>query len=246
MANEEKEKRSFILELITEARSHVHHNRKTDALNCYDKILTKYSNEISALYGKGMVYYQFDDYPLALEYFEEVLRINPNEIDSLYAKGSILSRQGQLLEAIDVFDKVAEINPHMELALIAKGYVLLDLEKTAAALDCFTRAEKLGGKLELLAGKGHALRKLNNKGEAKNYYLMALKYDPYDPEALMGLGLMSYEEKKLKEAQDYLYKSVVQDEDNLEAWTILCEIFKATNQKDKEEIARNKITKLQK
>ncbi|HUT80949.1 MAG TPA: tetratricopeptide repeat protein [Candidatus Bathyarchaeia archaeon] len=246
MDNVEKEKRLFILGLITEARSHVHHNRKVDALECYDKILVKYSNEISALYGKGMVHYQFSEFPLALEYFDQVLKIDSNEIDSLYAKGSILSRVGQLNEAIDLFDKVSEINPKMDLALIAKGYILLDLDKNEEALDCFTKAEKLDGKMELLAGKGHAFRKLNKQNEAKNYYTMALKHDPYDPEALMGLGLLSFEEKKLKEAQGYLYKSVVQDEENLEAWKVLYEIFKVTNQNDKEQIAKNKIAELEK
>ncbi len=246
MSNQEKEKRSFILELITEAQSHVHHNKKSDALACYDKILAKYSTEIAALYGKGMVHYQFEEYPQALEYFEQVLKIDPKEIDSLYAKGSVLSRQGHLEKAIVEFDKVVEINPKMDLALIAKGYILLDLEKNDVALDCFVKAEKIGQKMELLTGKGHAHRRLNNKVEAKNCYELALKYDPYDSEALMGLGILFYEEKNLKEAQDYLYKSVVQDDENLEAWTILHDIFKATNQKDKEAIAKNKISELKK
>ena len=245
MANGDKDKKRYLLQLISDAQSFIHHGKKEEALNCYDKILQRFPNERSALYGKGMAYYEFGELKEALKYFNLVLSQNSNDIDSLYTKGIILNKIIKHQEAIELYDKIIALEPKLGYVWLAKGFALINLNKIELALDCFNNAEKFGTKNDVLIGKGHAYRKLHNYKEAKSFYQAAISIDPYDSEALFGLGAIEFENNNLKNAQEYLYKSVVQDEDNLDAWKILAEIYKATKQKENEKVAKEKINELE-
>jgi len=244
MTMEDKEKRTFLLALTTDAQSFMYKGKKKEALECYDKILAKYPEDTTVIYGKGMIYFEFDDLEEALACFNKAIEINPEDIDSLYAKGAILSSLGQNKQAVQLYDTVLKQNSKFVIAWLAKGYALLYLEESEKALHCFEEVEKLGRKEVALSGKGHALRKLNELKEAESCYQEAIKIDPYDPEALFGLGVIAYKTEKLKDATKHLYRSVIQDEDNLEAWEILAEIYKKTNDAEKEKVALAKISEI--
>ena len=128
--------------------------------------------------------------------------------------------------------------------MVNKRVCFLDLDKAKEALESFTKVEELGRGFDALAGKGHSYLKLNEYNEASKCFKQVLEVDPYDSEALYGLGLIEYHKENLKQAQDHLYKSVVQDDDNLDAWIHLAEIFKKTKQTDREKIALEKIDEL--
>ena len=245
MVETDKEKRAFLFELTTEAQSLMYNGKKEEALLYYDKILKKYPDEVQFIYMKGMVFYEFKEFTEAIKFFDEVLQKNHEDIDALYAKGTALSSIEQHNDAIALFDKVLAIDPKMHLTWLAKGYTLLDLEKYEDALLSFKGAEKLGYRGELLGGKGQALRKLGKIEDAKSHFKEAIQADPYDFEALYGLGMMEYEANNLKEAQELLYKSVIQYDDNVDAWTILAEIFKTNKDTERESVARKKINELQ-
>ena len=242
----DKEKRTFLLRLSTDAQAFSFQGKKEEALKCYDDILAKYPDEMPAVYGKGMVHYEFNEFQEALDYFDQILANNENETDSLYAKGSILSTIGRNEDALEILNKVLKINPRMDIAWLAKGYVMLELDKAEEAISCFKKVDELGHGLDVSNGKGHAYRKMNKLQEAKEWYNRAYKLDPYDPEALFGLGIVEFESQNLKDAQEFLYKSVIQDEQNLDAWEVLAKIYKKTKQNEKEKVAIDKIKELKK
>jgi tetratricopeptide (TPR) repeat protein len=242
----DKEKRSFILELTTEAKSLLAHGKKEEALACYNEMLEKYPDEETILYGKGMIYFEFDDYQNALECFNEVLKKQPSNVDSLYAKSSVLRLLGQLEDALTIIDQVLALNPKMVLAYLTKGYILIDMNQFDEAIINFEKVEKFGREEEVLAGKGYCYLKLNEFDKANKLYNTALQIDPYDPEALFGKGFLEHHYKNWKHAENYLYRCVVQDEVNLDAWKLLADVYKQTKQSKKEEIAREKIKELQK
>ncbi|MCK5297569.1 MAG: tetratricopeptide repeat protein [Candidatus Heimdallarchaeota archaeon] len=244
MSLEDKEKRNFLLELTTDAQSFMYQGKKKDALECYDKILAKYPNDITVIYGKGMIFFEFNDLEEAIACFNKAIEINPEAIDSLYAKGAILSSLDQNEQAIQLFDAVLEHDSKFMIAWLAKGYALLNMEESEKALQCFVEVEKLGRKEVALSGKGHALMKLNELEKAEKSYQKAIKIDPYDPEALFGLGIIAYKKKDLKLATKFLYRSVIQDDDNLVAWETLAEIYKKTKDTEKEKAALAKISDL--
>lgn len=244
MSLEDKEKRNFLLELTTDAQSFMYQGKKKEALECYDKILAKYPDDITVIYGKGMIFFEFNDLEEAIACFNKAIGINPEAIDSLYAKGAILSSLDQNEQAVQLFDTVLEQDSKFMIAWLAKGYALLNMEESEKALQCFVEVEKLGRREVALSGKGHALRKLNELEKAKTSYQEAIKIDPYDPEALFGLGVIAYKNENLKDATKLLYRSVIQDTDNLEAWEILAEIYKKTNDAEKEKVALAKISEL--
>ena len=244
MSNENNKKRIEIMQLTREAQSFVLQGKKEEALNCYDKISEKYPDELRALYGKGMVFFEFDELETAIEFFDKVLEINPDEHDSLYAKGTILSSMGKSVQAMEYIDKFIELKPKFHIGWLSKGYALFDLEKYEEAMTCFEKVRELGYPDDVYNGMGHVLRKLDRLKESEQNYQRALKLDPFDPEALFGLGMIEYSKKNLKKAREFLYKSIVQDEENLEAWEAIAEVYKLTNDTKREEIARNKIKEL--
>ncbi|MHA1462343.1 MAG: tetratricopeptide repeat protein [Candidatus Heimdallarchaeota archaeon] len=244
MVEENKEKRAFLLNMSTDAQSFIYQGKKDEALQCFDKILEKYPEEIPAIYGKGMTYFEFDELEQAIDQFDIALEIDPNEVDSLYAKGAILSSIGKNQEALTLLEKTIELEPKLHIAWLAKGYIFLDEKKYEEAIICFSKVEELGQKETVYVGKGHALRKLDKFEEAVTNYKLAISIDPYDAEALLGLGAIEYRNKNLKKALDYLYKSVVQDEEIIEAWETLAEVYKLLKKPDKEKIARDKLKTL--
>jgi len=244
MSMEDREKRNFLMELTTDAQSLMYQGKKEEALECYDKILAKYPDDITVIYGKGMIYFEFDDLEEAITCFNKAIEIYPEDVDSLYAKGAILSSIGQNDEAIELFDTVLKHDAKFVIAWLAKGYALLNINKSKKALQCFVEVEKLGRKEIAFSGKGHALRKLNELEKSEKSYQEAIVIDPYDPEALFGLGIIAYKNEKLKLATKFLYRSVIQDDDNLEAWETLAEIYKKTKDAEKEKAALAKISEL--
>ncbi|NHJ49755.1 MAG: tetratricopeptide repeat protein [Asgard group archaeon] len=246
MNDTDKEKRKFLLEHTSEAQSLMSHGKKDEALACYDKILDEYPDELSALYGKGMIYYEFNDFSDALKCFDKVLAIDPNDVNSLYAKGSVLRIIGQPSEAMVAIDKVIELESKFAIAYLAKGYILMDLKKYDEALTSFSKVEEMGREQSVLAGKGYCYLMLGKEKEAIDHFERALKIDPYDPEALFGLGQYEYQMKNWKQAHRYLHRCVVQDDDNIDAWVMLADIFKNTNQTEEEKIALDKVKELEK
>lgn len=244
MVEKNREKRTFLLDMTTDAQSFIYQGKKDEALQCFDKILEKYPEEIPAIYGKGMAYFEFGDLKQAIAQFDIVLEMDSDEIDSLYAKGAILSSIGKNKEALTLLDKTIELDPKLHIAWLAKGYLFLDEEKYNEAISCFSEVEELGQKELVYIGKGHALRKLEQFEDAETIYKLAFGIDPYDAEALLGLGAIEYRNKNLKKALDYLYKSVVQNEEILEAWEILVEVYRLLKKPDKEKIARDKLKAL--
>ena len=51
MGLEDKEKRDLYLELTTDAQSLMYQGKKKEAIECYDKILAKYPDDTSVIYG---------------------------------------------------------------------------------------------------------------------------------------------------------------------------------------------------
>ena len=111
--------------------------KKIEALQCFDKILEKFPEEIPAIYGKGMVYFEFGEIEQAIGQFDIVLEMDPNEIDSLYAKGAILSNLGKNQEALTLLEKTIELDPKLHIAWLAKGYIFLNEEKYDEAIISF-------------------------------------------------------------------------------------------------------------
>ena len=244
MNQKASEKQLSFLRLSSEAQSHLHHGKKEEALKCYDEFLAQYPDDIKAFYGKGMIHYEFNEFEKAIENFDRALKIDETHVDSLYAKGVVLNAQGSHEEAIALFDRIIQLEGEFALAWLAKGYALLEVNKAEEALKCFLHVEQLNNRLDVSTGKGHAYRLLQKMKEAQKSYSQALAIDPYDSDALYGLGAIAFATNKLKKATELLYKCVAQDEDHLRAWEILAQIYQKTNQPDKEQVALKRIAQL--
>jgi len=244
MSEQNKEKHLSFLRFSSEAQSFLHHGKKEEALACYDTYLEQFPDDTRAHYGKGMIYYEFHKLEEALACFDQALALDENDFDSLYAKGVVLNAQGRSQEAIAIFEMLLKREVNFPLAWLAKGYALLKEEKAEKALHCFLEVEKLSDKIDVATGKGHAYRMLKKLKKAKSSYSEALAKDPYDAEALFGLGVIAYSANNLKRATELLYRCVVQDESHLQAWELLADIYRKTKQEEKEQVALEHVAKL--
>ena len=107
----------------------------SEALECYDKILSYYPKDFLAVFGKGMVFLKLKEYEKALQCFNSVLNMNSSYIPAIknkqmieeklkkqesenYNKFSKLGvefyKKGNFEKALNYFEKAFEINPYSE------------------------------------------------------------------------------------------------------------------------------------
>jgi cytochrome c-type biogenesis protein CcmH/NrfG len=83
----------------------------------------------------GHVYFDSDQYNIAIQAYEQSLGLDPNNADVLTDLGIMYRRSDQPRKAIEKFDQAVAIDPKHEPARLNKGIVLLhDLNDKKAAL----------------------------------------------------------------------------------------------------------------
>jgi antitoxin component YwqK of YwqJK toxin-antitoxin module len=94
-----------------------------EAIAVYDTILSKYPNQYSAWFNKGIVYYKQKKYKDATLCFQRTVLINSYYASAHYFLGKIAMEQGNLPQAMLSFTTSLLINPSNKYANIIVGYL---------------------------------------------------------------------------------------------------------------------------
>ncbi|MEA2070728.1 MAG: tetratricopeptide repeat protein [Asgard group archaeon] len=240
------ETKRWKLKLIMEARSYLHQGLKEKALECYTKLLEENSSDFDALYGIGMLYFEMGENEKALKYLDMILEQKDDHIDALYAKGTILVRLENYKKALKILEKVVLLKPDFYLGWLSIGCAAAALHNYEDALSYFRKVEVLGKEEFVYTEKARIYKNQNKKKLASKFYFKALEVDPFDSEALFGLGELAIQEKDWKKARDYLTKSVIQNEKNIAAWKLLVKVYQQLSDSKREQIAKKRVNLLSK
>jgi tetratricopeptide (TPR) repeat protein len=182
-----------------------------ESAHCYDKALEIDSNNIHALYNRGLLYAKLNDYDKSLEYLNKVIHLDPNEPDNYVCKAYILAQSNKFKEeAIYYYDKSIELNSNLISSYFNKANLMKELKYYDKALKLYDLIlNKNANDPIVLNNKGLCLLDMNLVDEALAYFDEAIKYDPTYSNAYNSKGyLLAFKLQNYSQALDCFDKAI--------------------------------------
>jgi protein O-mannosyl-transferase len=127
----------------------------------------------------GLVLYQGNRFPEAMDLFKQSLRINPDNAEAYNNLGNTLLQTGRTLEAIDQYKQALRINPNNARAHNNLGNALVRTGQTSEAMDEFNQALLIDPDYaEAHNNLGNTLLETGRTLEAIDQYKQALRLNP--------------------------------------------------------------------
>ena len=168
-----------------------------------------------AYYNLGIVYFNAENYPKALEQFNKVISALPNFSKPYYGRGLIYLKQGNYDLALKDFERVKEINPNDYKAYHYLGRVLRKQKKFDEAEKSLKKATEINPDFAPAYfewGNVYYDKKIFRK--AIEYYRTAAELDPQNYEYHLRLGDCYYRSQVFYSALSELDKSIELQPDN--------------------------------
>ncbi|HMK32083.1 MAG TPA: tetratricopeptide repeat protein, partial [Nitrosopumilaceae archaeon] len=107
------------------AMSYQKNEQFTQAIVCYEEIISEEPYNISALFQLGHCYLAIGEKEKALDAFNSIVQIEPNAIAAQYNLGYTYKTFGDLDKAIEIYQKVLQTCPDYEPAHLALGFAYI-------------------------------------------------------------------------------------------------------------------------
>jgi len=151
----------------------------------------------------GLVLYQANQIPEAMDLFKQSLRINPDNAAAHNNLGNTLLQTGRTLEAIDQYKQALRINPNYARAHNNLGNVLVQTGQTSEAIDEYNQALLIDPDYaDAHNNLGNVLYQTGRTSEAIDQYEQALRLNPNYADAHNNLGNVLYQTGRTSEAID--------------------------------------------
>jgi tetratricopeptide (TPR) repeat protein len=151
----------------------------------------------------GLVLYQANQIPEAMDLFKQSLRINPDNAAAHNNLGNTLLQTGRTLEAIDQYKQALRINPNYARAHNNLGNVLVQTGQTSEAIDEYNQALLIDPDYaDAHNNLGNVLYQTGRTSEAIDQYEQALRLNPNYADAHNNLGNVLYQTARTSEAID--------------------------------------------
>jgi predicted O-linked N-acetylglucosamine transferase (SPINDLY family) len=175
--------------LLQQAIAHHQAGRLAEAEAAYRRVLaTEPANPI-ALHLFGVVAYQIQQYPLALQLIDAALQANPFSADAHANRGIVLHALERYRDAVESYGQAIALDPNTADAYNNRGNALSSLKQHQAALDSCDHALALRPDFaEAWNNRGNALRALNRHADALASYERAIELRPDYAEAFSNRG----------------------------------------------------------
>jgi len=176
---------------------------------CKD-ILKVQPDDADALHLLGIIYYQLNNYDVAIQYIRKALQFSPSDPDAYYDLGNALHEKGELDEAITYYQKALHFDPNFIEAYNNLGFALQDKGQLDEAITCYQKALQLNPNYtQAYNNLGYAFYlKQGQLDEAITCYQKALQLNPNYAEAYNNLGLALQEKGQLDEAITCYQKAI--------------------------------------
>lgn len=174
--------------LLNKSLALIDMERKTDALACFDLILSIDKNNQIVLEKKGRLLVSLGNYKKSIDdCFDPLLGDSKNDLNLLHLKAEALRKDNQNESAIIIYDRILRINPDDTVALNDKGLCLMNLQQYQEAIDVsFDETLRIDTKnIYALINKGACLTHLKKYAESiRDCYDKVLENDARNSQAL--------------------------------------------------------------
>jgi predicted Zn finger-like uncharacterized protein len=108
---------------LAEARRLREGNRSEQALDLYGRILSDEPENVEALAGRGLCYFDLEQYAPAEASLQEALRLSPTQADALLGLAETSRAQGRKADAIALFERYLAAHPEGDEAAVARNAI---------------------------------------------------------------------------------------------------------------------------
>jgi predicted Zn finger-like uncharacterized protein len=108
---------------LAEAKRLREANKSEQALDVYGRVAADDPENVEALAGRGLCYFDLEQYAPAEASFQEALRLSPTHADSLLGLAETYRAAGRKAEAIAMFEKYLAAHPEGDEAAVARNAI---------------------------------------------------------------------------------------------------------------------------
>lgn len=162
----------------------------------------------------------------AIAHFKKALELNPKDPIAYTNLGEVYYKQGQAEQAMHAWETALQHDPSHTIALLKLGMVAEKQGQHAKAIGYYERASQIGTqmtpqRIAILTQLADAYRKGKKYAEAVATYQRVLQHDPAAEDAILGLGLVDWEQGR-QDAAIARWKEVLKiNPDNTRAKNLL-------------------------
>lgn len=151
--------------------------------------------------GKAMAHFYAEAYEAALPFLDSVILLDSQRHDALVLKGVVLQKLGHFNEGIKAYQGALRIYEDLSRRDPRNPYVRTKKELALFMLDRFDEALQLEpDNVEILAGKGYAMKLLGREAEARAVIAEIEESQPVNEHAWIMKGMFLNEMGRAKEA----------------------------------------------
>jgi tetratricopeptide (TPR) repeat protein len=111
--------------LVAEARRLREANKPEPALELYGRALAADPENVDALAGRGLCYFDLEQYAPAEASLQEALRLSPTQADALLGLAETYRARGRKAEAIAMYERYLAAHPGGDEAAVARNAINL-------------------------------------------------------------------------------------------------------------------------
>ncbi|MCX8123758.1 MAG: tetratricopeptide repeat protein [Spirochaetes bacterium] len=188
-------------------------HRYEDAINFYKKALAIDPKDSSTLYNLGIAYKHAGKLELAVAAFNDAAQYNPDNPKPRLAIADLYYEKGYLDLALDEYIKVVRLWPNLQEAQFMLGMLYYNKGRNDYALEAFNRVIAINGNNEY-AKKAYInigiilsnAKDEKQQAQAVQSLQKALLISPNEPEALLAMGTIAYNQHKYDKAIEIFYQ----------------------------------------
>ena len=148
-----------------------------------DEIKKHFEENVDFLHIYGFVFFNLNNYEMAIDQWEKAIKIDPNFVDGLNNLGNALSRIGKFDEAISYLNKALKLRPNFFETYYTLGDIFYQKGMYDVSLKNINEALNLKpGHLPTIKSKLSILSKMNMKIEYLKFLEKVIPYHPNETE----------------------------------------------------------------
>jgi len=153
--------------------------------------------------------------------------------EALLLLGAHCAASGNIPEAAAIYDELARIDPKNVDVLVNQAAAALHRDDLAVMKQCLDKALALdSGSVEALTNMGNYCVKRKQPGEAQVWFARAVRADPQNPLAHIGLALQSVRLGQMDKGMEHARQAVTLQPDLLEAHLLLAGLYDQAGRKE--------------
>jgi tetratricopeptide (TPR) repeat protein len=192
-----------------------------EAAISFSAYLEKNPDDVTALYNRGLCYYESNDINNAIADFSKVLTINNSNVvakeklsNALIRRATTAYENDDLENALADFDAYLLLNPDDDVVLFNKGIIYSKTERKKEAVDEFTKAITKNAKTGYFLNRALDYFILKDLDKCLSDLNDVLKTTPNDTTALWLRASINYEKDNYEAAKKDLEKLILLKPDN--------------------------------